>query len=179
MKKYAFLYFTLGIVVTGCVQRGSEIADVSVITHGGITYHDQKPFTGKTFRLNSEGDTISWIAYEKGKLHGADYAWYSASIKKHERYYTQGKKEGVHVGWWPNGQLKFRYEFKNDEYEGSVKEWYEDGTPYRSFTYSKGHEDGPQKMWRLDGSIYANYVLKNNRIYGLSGRKNCRSLWKS
>jgi antitoxin component YwqK of YwqJK toxin-antitoxin module len=180
-RSFVYMLLLVGAGITSCVEHRTQsfITDSMVVTHGGITYLDQKPFTGKTFLLNQQGDTISLLVYDKGKQNGPDLAWYAKGIKKHERYYSRGKKEGVHLGWWPNGRLKFRYEFTEDEYEGSVKEWYEDGTPYRSFTYSKGYEEGPQKMWRPDGRIYANYILKNNRIYGLSGRKNCKSLWKS
>ena len=180
ITKYA--YSTVFCLALSACGRNNQvtpmIAGSSVVTHEGITYHDQQPFTGKTFQLNQSGDTVSLIIYENGKMSGNDLAWYSTGIKKHERYYAQGRKEGVHMGWWPNGHIKFRYEFAADEYEGSVKEWYEDGTLFKSFTYEKGYENGPQKMWRIDGSVYANYVVKNNRIYGLSGRKNCKSLWK-
>ena len=186
MNKFFVLINVLAsslLLFTRCEQLDNSsdliVPDSLVTTHGGISTLDQVPFSGVTFQLDDKGDTLSLISYYRGKLEGIDKAWYAKDIKKHERIYVQGRKEGIHTGWWPNGKLKFRYKFKNDDYEGSVKEWYEDGTMYKSFTYFKGHEEGQQKMWRQDGSIYANYVLKNNRIYGLSGRKNCKSLWKS
>lgn len=182
MTKLLILFVLIGSGMMSCVQDTSApklVADFRLDTHEGTTYDGPNPFTGKTFQLNQIGDTISLVVYENGKINGADLAWYARGIKKHERYYAYGRKEGVHFGWWPNGKMKFRYEFKDDEYDGSVKEWYEDGTLFKSFTYVKGHENGTQKMWRQDGSLYANYVMKNNRIYGLSGRKNCKSLWKS
>jgi antitoxin component YwqK of YwqJK toxin-antitoxin module len=162
------------------VKRNTDcVADASLLkTHRGITSIDNVPFSGMAYLITAEGDTTLRESYLNGKLNGMSKAWYPNAQLRHERLYKNGKKEGVHLGWWPNGQLKFKYEFENDEHHGSAVEWYESGLLFKQFSYKYGYEQGSQKMWRLDGSVYANYFVKNNRIYGLSGRKNCKALGK-
>jgi antitoxin component YwqK of YwqJK toxin-antitoxin module len=174
------------ITATSCQNSNTqpqslhELVNLTLLrTNQGITYNNGNPFTGKAFALDTKRDTIALDIYFHGKLHGESKAWYSYGKIMEERWYRNGRKEGLHQAWWPNGHLKFQYEFKEDEYNGQVKEWYENGVLFKHFTYELGHEEGPQKMWRIDGSVYANYVVKKNRIYGLSGRKNCKNLWKS
>ena len=39
--------------------------------------------------------------------------------------------------------------------------------------YIKGKEVGRQQLWYDDGGVRSNYVMLNNRRYGLLGTKNC------
>jgi antitoxin component YwqK of YwqJK toxin-antitoxin module len=159
------------------VPANTNIVDAALLkTHRGMTTLYNIPFSGKAFMLSSKGDTVSTDIYVNGKLNGVCKAWHQDGQLSHERFYNNGRKEGIHRGWWPNGKLRFEYEFENDEYHGHVAEWYESGNIFKRFSYNAGHEEGSQRMWRLDGRIYANYVVKNNRIYGLSGRKACKSI---
>ena len=43
----------------------------------------------------------------------------------------------------------------------------------KSFNYVNGYENGSQKLWFNNGEVKSNYVIKNNRRYGLLGTKNC------
>ncbi len=167
-------------VLLSCSEKHAErvVRIVELKVQRGNTYVGEQLFTGLALELNEAGDTLLRDHYLEGKLHGLSQAWYATGQVQHERTYEHGKKVGQHQGWWSNGQRKFQYSFQEDEYHGEVKEWYENGMRYRQFTYEAGYEEGPQKMWRSDGKLYANYVVKNNRIYGLSGRKVCKSLWK-
>lgn len=180
-----FVLLQCCLLVSSCINKkkspSGTIETVNLVKLNvtrGVTYYNAKPFIGKSFVLNSEADTLAIDFYHQGKLDGLSRSWYASGKPMQERLYENGRKEGVHRGWWSNGKMKFHYEFKNDEYNGHAKDWYENGMPYKDFTYQNGHEEGTQKMWNLDGSVYANYVVKNNRIYGLSGRKQCRSLRK-
>ncbi len=175
------------ILLTSCLEKQAElgvlpVGDTVVVdelkVQRGNTSVGEQLFTGLAYAVTEEGDTLVKDFYVNGKLHGLSQAWYANGQVQHERTYEHGKKVGQHQGWWSNGQRKFQYSFQEDEYHGEVKEWYENGMPYRQFTYEAGYEEGPQKMWRSDGKLYANYVVKNKRIYGLSGRKVCKSLWK-
>lgn len=103
--------------------------------------------------------------------------WYDNGQLMERRYYENGKKVGVHLGWWPNGNKRFEYHYSMDMYDGPVKEWYEDGQLYRSFNYKDGQEFGAQQMWKPDGRISANYEVRDGRKYGLTGVKNCISVW--
>ncbi|HJY63931.1 MAG TPA: toxin-antitoxin system YwqK family antitoxin, partial [Ignavibacteria bacterium] len=53
------------------------------------------------------------------------------------------------------------------------KDWNENGMLFNDFNYINGYEEGLQRAWYPDGSLQANYVVKNNRKYGLTGVKNC------
>ena len=44
------------------------------------------------------------------------------------------------------------------------------------FNYKNGQQHGSQKVWYLNGKIKSNYVIKDNRRYGLLGTKNCRNV---
>lgn len=159
--------------------RIKTVNESELLTHGGITYKATKPFTGKAFELNKVGDTVLIESYYNGKLNGNRKLWFTKGKLMEHRFFKNGKKQGLHELFWPNGKLKAQLNFLDGEYNGLVKEWYENGNKFREFNYDMGYENGSQKMWRIDGSIYANYVVKENRIYGLSGRKNCRNVWKN
>lgn len=134
---------------------------------------NNKPLTGIIFSLYANGDTALRQPCLKGKENGWVRRWYPGKRLQEERYYVAGKKEGLHRSWWPDGKLRFAYNFTDDEYDGSVEEWYESGQAYRAMHYEKGQEKGMQKMWYFNGKIKANYVVINNRRFGLSGTKNC------
>lgn len=150
--------------------------DKSLNVKNRLLYKDSLLFTGKLVNLYGSNDTARMSEYVSGKLSGNQSIFYAGGMLSEERYYENGNKEGEHKGWWPSGKQKFVYHFKNDVFDGNFKMWNESGMLFNDFNYTKGHEDGPQKAWFPDGSIQANYVAKNNRKYGLTGVKNCRSV---
>lgn len=156
-----------------------NIETVRVKTTGGVTYCNEQLFSGWLFRLNEKGDTILLQPYMNGKLNGKAEQWYVKNQLMEERFYVNGRKEGTHKGYWENGQLKFEYHFMNDEHEGLQKEWYADGKVFRLMNYHLGHETGLQKMYRTDGAYIFNYEVKDGRMYGLTGTKNCKNVGES
>ena len=66
---------------------------------------------------------------------------------------------------------------RNDQYEGNVKEWFENGLLCKDFNYVNGQEEGMQRMYWDNGKIRANYQVLKGRKYGLTGVKNCVSVW--
>ena len=66
--------------------------------------------------------------------------------------------------------------FKDGEYDGTNRIWTKDGHLIEEFNYKMGQEFGSQKVWYLDGKIKSNYIIKNNRRYGLLGTKNCTNV---
>ena len=66
--------------------------------------------------------------------------------------------------------------FKKGEYDGTNRIWTKDGQIIEELNYKKGQEFGSQKVWYLDGKIKSNYIIKNNRRYGLLGTKNCTNV---
>ena len=69
--------------------------------------------------------------------------------------------------------MAFAYNLKNDIYHGTLKEWTKSGQIIKSLNYINGQEFGHQQLWYDNGEIRSNYIIKNNRRYGLLGTKNC------
>jgi antitoxin component YwqK of YwqJK toxin-antitoxin module len=150
-----------------------DVNDLNFQNHQDTVYYQQKPFTGFQYLLFPSGDTAFVKPYYAGLEEGLIKKWHPNGKLAEERYYIAGRKERVHRAWWPSGKLKFIYEFDNDEFNGVNKEWYESGNLFKEFHYEKGYESGSQKMYWINGKTRANYVIKNNRRYGLLGTKNC------
>ena len=90
-----------------------------------------------------------------------------------KRTYHKGKKEGLHIRYWPNGKLIFKYNLKNECFNYFYCSWNQDGFLIQKMNYIKGKEVGRQQLWYDDGGVRSNYVMLNNRRYGLLGTKNC------
>ena len=168
------------LVIFGCIDLDSkevksfnvEIFDFN--SKNGIFFKNKTPFTGRVFKLHENGlDTVYIQSYFKGVKNGQFVRFYPKNRIFEKRNYIKGKKEGIHIGYWEDGSLAFEYNLKDDEYNGSLKEWNRNGQIIKSFNYVNGYENGSQKLWFDNGEVRSNYVIKNNRRYGLLGTKNC------
>ena len=168
------------LVIFGCIDLDSkevksfnvEIFDFN--SKNGIFFKNKTPFTGRVFKLHENGlDTVYIQSYFKGIKNGQFVRFYPKNRIFEKRNYINGKKEGIHIGYWEDGSLAFEYNLKDDEYNGSLKEWNRNGQIIKSFNYVNGYENGNQKLWFDNGEVRSNYVIKNNRRYGLLGTKNC------
>jgi len=153
--------------------------DPNLVYMNGFLYYNKKAYTGWLFENYDNGNRAKEIPYYEGKIEGTMKTWYDNKKPEQVRTYVLGEKQGVHRGWWPTGSPKFEYNFVDDEHEGLAKEWFSNGKLYRAFHYKQGHENGQQQMWWEDGTIRANYVIKDNRQYGLIGRKLCKNVYKN
>jgi len=143
-------------------------------TQEGLYYLKRTLFTGKLFKLDKKHlDTLFVENYLNGKRHGIFKRFYQNNLLLEERTYHKGKKEGLHVRYWPSGKLIFKYNLKNDLYDGLSRSWNQDGFLIQKMNYIKGKEVGRQQLWYDDGGVRSNYVMLNNRRYGLLGTKNC------
>ena len=142
-------------------------------------YYQQQFFSGYTYELQHEKDTLALKSYFNGVQEGFQKEWYSNGKIKEERFYINGKKEAVQRGWWPNGKPRFYFTAYNDEYAGQFKEWMENGLLVKWFHYQNGKEEGSQKLWWSDGKIRANYVIKQGRKFGLLGYRICENPYDS
>ena len=70
---------------------------------------------------------------------------------------------------------KFEKFFLNDEFHGKSLVWNINGELLEKFNYKNGYEHGSQKVWFPNGKIKSNYIVKDNRRYGLLGTKKCVS----
>jgi len=131
-------------------------------------------FTGFVYKLYSnQKDTLSISFYKKGLKEGVWKKFYQNGTILEVRKYKKDKKKGSYKGYYLNGSKAFELVFKNGEYHGTNREWSENGTLIRESNYIDGYEKGFQKVWSHDGKIKSNYIIKDNRRYGLLGTKNC------
>ena len=69
------MIYGLLILSLGCSQINGDLAsvnssDTKVVTKGGITFIEGKPYTGKLMDIYPNGDTLAITAYQSGKRHG-------------------------------------------------------------------------------------------------------------
>lgn len=142
----------------------------------GITFSQEKTVSGIIFSTDAEGDTLFTVPFLNGKENGLAHFFYPGNRRQAERLYVNGWKEGAHRGWYPNGRSQFEYHFHNDLFEGSYKEWFPNGKLFRNMHYEKGEESGVQQSWYTTGKVKTNYIIKDNRRYGLLGTKHCKNV---
>jgi antitoxin component YwqK of YwqJK toxin-antitoxin module len=145
----------------------------------GLLLHHGRPFDGYFLELFPNGDTASVGGFVLGKAEGVSKSWYTGGRLREIRFYRAGKKTGRHLGWWDNGAPKFEFNFQNDLHEGPARTWYAEGSPDSDFFYQNGYETGAQRAWYPDGTLRLNYVVREGRKYGLTGVKNCETVWDS
>ncbi len=155
------------------VYRWRNGDSVQISSRRGITSVNGEVAHGVLFFLNAGGDTIKTTQYRNGKEHGESRSWYDNGMLCEVRKYIDGRKEGTHFGWYSNGTPRFIYHYGKDIYEGEYIEWYSNGQLFRSQHFVAGHENGKQQIWFPGGQIKSNYVIKNNKRYGLFGTENC------
>lgn len=173
-----------GLLVIFCIacQHSPEVVDfidankVLIQTREGISYVRNKSISGFVFSVNAQGDTIFKVPFLRGKENGRALFFYSKNRLREERFFVNGWKEGTHRGWYENGQAMFEYHFHDDVFEGSYKEWFPNRKLFRNMNYEKGQESGVQQSWYVTGKIKTNYIIKNDRRYGLLGTKNCKNV---
>ncbi|NOS84880.1 MAG: hypothetical protein HOP31_07050 [Ignavibacteria bacterium] len=184
MKK-TIIILLLGLLVISCSENTEQLVKSTEYTEvpmgdsklnrkNRMIFYDGLLFTGKLIESNN-GNIISVTEYKNGKQDGFQYTYYYNGNVNEERYYENGLKTGEHKGWWENGYLKFIYHYKNDVFDGNVKVWNETGLLFNDFNYVNGQEEGLQKAWYADGEIQANYIVKDNRKYGITGVKDCKT----
>ena len=135
---------------------------------------NKEVYTGFVLKLQpNQKDTLSISFYNKGLKAGVWKKFYTNGGLMEIRMFKNGKKIGQYLGYYMNGEKAFEYNFKDGEYHGKRYEWKKDGSLLRESNYENGYEKGSQKIWWADGRVKSNYVIKNNRRYGLLGIKNC------
>jgi len=141
--------------------------------HQDTLYYQNTKYSGYTYTLFANGDSLFVGSYLNGVEEGVFKKWYPNNRLAEYRKYQLGKKVGKHLGFWEDGQPKFEFNFMDGELQGVANEWYRNGQAYKAFHYAMGYENGSQKMWWENGVIRANYVVKQGRRYGLIGLKLC------
>jgi hypothetical protein len=186
--KYSFGLLGLGMLILACQAKPEKqttlripkvfLPDTSaqLSLRDGVLYHGDGLFSGWLYALYPNGDTLSLSPFWQGKLEGWAKTWHKNTRLAEWRFYCQGLREGLHQSWHPNGKPRFSYAFVQDLHHGLKREWYDSGQMATDMQYTMGEETGRQRAWFINGQIRYNYELRNGRIYGLSGVKNCMSV---
>lgn len=133
-------------------------------------------FSGFVYNTNSYGDTISLGRYKNGLRHGTWKKFHSNGQLREKRVFKKGLKVDLYEGFYSDGSKNFVFMFKNGEYNGTNRIWTKVGQIIEELNFENGQQVGSQKVWYIDGKIKSNYIIKNNRRYGLLGTKNCRNV---
>ncbi len=178
LLRNSFLFaFFFGLQSCTIKPKNKIIANADTLTLNtkeGFYYSNKALFTGMIFKLDENDlDTLLVENYLGGKKHGVFKRFYENNLLLEKRTYHKGKKEGLHLRFWPDGKLIFEYHLKNDLYDGPSRSWNREGRLIQKMNYVAGREIGRQQLWYDDGGVRSNYVIRNNRRYGLLGTKNC------
>lgn len=187
-QKTSFEQYVLGMVLAlslcNCelgkhqipAQRMNATAENWSSQNGQLFWSGQ-PFSGYRYALYSPRDTAEMIPFWHGKEEGVARYWHPNGRLREKRFFKQGKREGTHYGWWEDGKPSFVYHFKADLHQGLAHTWHSNGKSASIFNYTQGQEDGQQQAWYDNGVLRLNYVARNGRQYGLTGVKNCATVW--
>ena len=173
VNKFLFLFFVVSSCSSPEYQWVSHNEKGLDLTKRYVQLN-REVYTGHVLKLGaSQKDTLSISFYNKGLKDGVWKKFYNNGSLKEVRVFKNDKKTGQYFGYYMSGEIAFEYNFKDGEYHGKRYEWKKDGSLLRESNYKNGYEKGFQKIWWADGRIKSNYVIKNNRRYGLLGIKNC------
>ena len=89
-----------------------------------------------------------------------------------KRIYKNGKLHSYQEGWHSNGKKRFKSQYYKNIKIGKKLDWHDNGQLAHEISF-KGGKEFQVKAWRRSGQIYANFIIKNNRPYGLKGDKAC------
>lgn len=173
----------LFLLIVSCSEKKENIvlhySEPELNLFKNVVVYKNLPLSGKVYRFYPKTKDTLWVRnYALGLKNGVWKKYYSGGSLKEFRKFHKGKKEGNYLGYYANGAKNFVFQFINGEYNGVNKVWTKKGTLIELGSFKKGYELGAQKTWYLNGKIKSNYIIKNNRRYGLLGTKNCVNISK-
>ena len=172
----------INIILIFCLLSCGNSNELIVVNHSDINLdlnkryvkYKNKPFTGRVIKLYSNSiDTFSISIFKNGSKDNTWKKFYRNGKIQEIREYKKDKKIGKYIGYYINGNKKFEENFKNNFNHGKLYVWSNDGKLIREANFINGYESGQQKKWDQNGEVISNYIIKNNRRYGLIGTKNC------
>tara|TARA_B100001173_G_scaffold310016_1_gene323560 strand:- start:929 stop:1510 length:582 start_codon:yes stop_codon:yes gene_type:complete len=151
-----------------------NFSETTIDLNKNIVVYNNVPYSGNIYAFYpNSSDTLWSRSYKEGLKQGVWKKYFSNGKLQESRRFDIGKKEGDYLGYYNDGSKNFIFQFKNGEYNGTNKVWTKGGALIEEANFKAGYEQGVQKRWYLNGKIKSNYIIKNNRRYGLLGTKNC------
>lgn len=176
MKYKQIMCLLFSFLLMECQERKEKINVLNIDstlkkTDKGWLYKGQ-PFSG--YMIEKEGKRVVYeLPIADGEEQGLAKGWYNSGEKLLERIFIDGKKEGLFKQWWPNGKLRYLFSYKGDQFEGKQLVYFPDGKIREESNYVSGNKEGTQRVWDEESKLISNYVIKNNRIYGVVSVKSC------
>ena len=130
------------------------------------------PYTGKAFKLHSNGQKSGEMNFKDGKLDGTGIAWHSNGQKAIEANYKDGEPDGLTLQWHSNGQKQGEMNFKDGKPDGPSNMWHENGQRAMEASYKDGKEDGLYTEWFENGQKAMEENYKD-------GKKISEKFWNS
>lgn len=136
-------------------------------------FYKGRIFSGYMIQQEKDGRIVYMLPIKNGKENGVATGIYSSGEKLVENTFTDGKREGVFKQWWPNGNYRYLFNYVNDKMQGNQWVFFPSGKKREAGHYLHGEKEGLQRIWDENGKLVSNYVLKNNRRYGVIAVKSC------
>ena len=190
MKKLLFILIFIPIISFGQenVLNIETIKDEYIKVIAGITYYNEKPYTGVFYRNYKNGQLRRKETYKSGKRDGLveEYSIkgqleYKANFKsgKHngisEQYnkktgklefkntWENHKMNGLSEKYYETGELEYKGNYKDNKLTGVYNGYYKNGQLERKATYKSGKRDGLFEQYSRNGQI-KKILYKNGEI---------------
>jgi antitoxin component YwqK of YwqJK toxin-antitoxin module len=136
-------------------------------------FYKGRIFSGYMIQQEKDGKVVYTLPIKKGKENGMATGVYNTGEKLVENTFVDGKREGVFKQWWPNGNYRYLFNYEKDKMQGNQWVFFPSGKKREAGSYAHGEKQGLQRVWDEEGKLVSNYVLKNNRRYGVIAVKSC------
>jgi len=124
--------FVLILILLSCNSKKKEskilrISEEELIKKNDITYFNEKPFNGISYKMWNNRKLLSERNFKNGKPHGLSRGWFDNGQIMYEGNNINGKEHGTWSHWYISGKSNMVANFKNGILDGSLKRWYENG----------------------------------------------------
>jgi antitoxin component YwqK of YwqJK toxin-antitoxin module len=178
------LFFFLLIFCFSCSEnRGNSFSapsalkvlnyDTSLRKIESNWFYKGRIFSGYMIQQEKDGRIVYTLPIKNGKENGVATGVYNTGEKLVENKFVDGKREGVFKQWWPNGNYRYLFNYENDKMQGNQWVFFPSGKKREAGSYIHGEKQGLQRVWDEQGKLVSNYVIKNNRRYGVIAVKSC------
>jgi antitoxin component YwqK of YwqJK toxin-antitoxin module len=165
----------LGVIIFAVREPKIEATDSRIRWENGQALFKEHPFTGMMIERNLNHDLLARVHYQLGKKEGYSFTYHHDGTRVAENHYHVGLKEGQQESWYADGKHRSTSYFRHGIAEGTYTEWHPNGKIYRLQKIQDGIEL-ENKIFYESGVIYSNYVVRNQRTFGIQGEPLCNTV---
>ena len=134
------IFFILLLTFLGCENNSKEILPCNIIVDNGITYSNDKIYSGTCNVLYN--DSIIWktSTYKKGKKTGETGYYIPEGTLEYVGNEKNGKIDGDFISYYRNGEISIEGELDMGKYVGEWKYYDDDGSLNKTLNYNKKGE---------------------------------------